>query len=835
MDERLGPALLFVESGALEVLSLDVFDTLLFRRVPEPRDAFLLLGAQLLEAGLLEAGTTPELFAWARAQAEWRARSHGDGEVLLSEIYAELPGPLVRCDLPELIRAELANEHALLEVDQGVRSLLERARKLKLRTCLVSDTYFTEPELRGLLAGRGLPVPELLFLSSSHRRAKGSGLFAEVLAALGCAPSRILHVGDNLDADLAAARAQGLHALHLPRLLPELHQVLERERQGPLLDAREGDFALTALRGRMAVRESPVEPLAFRYGASILGPPLAAFAGWVVERCAALGQGEIFCLQREGELLASLINAQAVRAQSPLRARTLWASRDVAVRAAIFSASEEELRPLLQRRGATASGACESLGIDLGELPPGLLLADEPRVGEALLQRIAASPSLREQIVEKSAQLRERFQRYLHRELGGSRRVLLCDLGWGLTIQQKLIKLLPETALRGLYLMTHSQVREPFLAGLECESFLAQLGFPERESRWILRTPEILEQACQSEQGSLLDLSAAAEPVLGVPQKSAQQRAQVQAMQDGMRAFAEQWGLYQRGDHRSAPKALRAQLLRILFRAVVWPTRAEAALLGSFCHDENFGSTRSEPLVREGFDELSAGELLQLPMSQLYWPFGAAALGSDRLAAACAALAEGLPSSPREPGRSTRVELFVDSGQGFHEGEKSQAQLTEADGVCTVRLSCPVRGGALRAVRIDPSSQPGVLRLLKLGVQIWRDQAQGAPELFELRSIDDLLRLCSSRSLVALRGPLLFASSDDPQLVFAALREGVSRVSIELTVGLVALSVEELRELRPARLGLQGLLGRLKRKLFGVRKLFGLRRLLRRKPGQAGR
>ncbi len=40
-------------SGQFQVLSLDVFDTLLWRRVPEPLDMFLVLGNRLAAEGKL--------------------------------------------------------------------------------------------------------------------------------------------------------------------------------------------------------------------------------------------------------------------------------------------------------------------------------------------------------------------------------------------------------------------------------------------------------------------------------------------------------------------------------------------------------------------------------------------------------------------------------------------------------------------------------------------------------------------------------------------------------------------------------------------------------------
>jgi hypothetical protein len=58
-----------------ELLSVDVFDTLLWRRVAKPTDAFLVLGHRLADDGLLSPRCTPERFAQLRWRAGGAARS----------------------------------------------------------------------------------------------------------------------------------------------------------------------------------------------------------------------------------------------------------------------------------------------------------------------------------------------------------------------------------------------------------------------------------------------------------------------------------------------------------------------------------------------------------------------------------------------------------------------------------------------------------------------------------------------------------------------------------------------------------------------------------------
>jgi len=90
-DERLKPVETVLVAGGAKVLSLDVFDTLVWRRVPEPFDVYLLLGRQLAAAGKLAGHFTPQGFADLRFAAERAAREKvqavtGYREIKLADI-----------------------------------------------------------------------------------------------------------------------------------------------------------------------------------------------------------------------------------------------------------------------------------------------------------------------------------------------------------------------------------------------------------------------------------------------------------------------------------------------------------------------------------------------------------------------------------------------------------------------------------------------------------------------------------------------------------------------------------------------------------------------------
>ena len=120
----------------------------------------------------------------------------------------------------------------MLVPDLDVVELVRAAQDRGLQLVAVSDTYFSESQLR-LFIARGPLAParfDRVFASSHHRAGKGSGLFSVVLEELGCRPEELLHVGDNHEADVAAPQRLGIRTVYFERRPPGLARILERER-----------------------------------------------------------------------------------------------------------------------------------------------------------------------------------------------------------------------------------------------------------------------------------------------------------------------------------------------------------------------------------------------------------------------------------------------------------------------------------------------------------------------------------------------------------------------------------------------------------------------------
>ena len=815
-DARLVEAEQLLAQGTFAVLSLDVFDTLVWRTVPEPVDAFVLFGRHLQNLGHLGARTPPDVFARLRERAELRARRKvsADGEipeVRLDAVYREMPAHLFSLPLAELSDLEIDFEKTITFPDLEVCRLAQWAQvELGIRLVLVSDTYFSGSELRRILDQE--PIDQLkideVFTSSQYGTGKGTGLYRLVLDALDVEPGTVLHIGDNLEADQERARRAGIRTVFFDKYPGSLRTVLEREglvrtdarqRTKSTLDLERGDWGLTALRAKAVSQlEGASLPAAtdpyWRFGATVLGPVFTGFAEWVHQRARQEGVDTVYGLMREGEFLSRLINGARGYLHSPVKAETLWLSRQVCARAAVFEASLDELETFLDRQvRPTVAELCETLGIGLGQIPDLHVDADtrldDPDLARRVLRRMTELPHVRTSIVTGAAELRSRLVDYVLRTVGpGPGRAVVVDLGWGCTIQVNLQAALDSAGAGitplGLYLLTNEGALERTLDGVQAEGFLAQAGFPD-DTSWITRSPEILEQVCMHDEGTLVDFSDDALPVLRQSSQSPAQVLQRAAVQRGILAFQREWGRYR--DVLPAParpldRRARPQLAKAVIRFVVSPTTDEVALFGNWVHDRDFGSEGSDSVVRHSMvpamQYLTPRQLLEIPMTRIYWPFGMAAMHNPQLALGTGAVLDGsLPADAFEASQPCRVRVFVDSGGGFDEADRRPAG-PNVNGLSFLRAE--VATTPLRGVMLRFSDEPGVLRLdwLELSFSL---RGQAEPHEVRIELPEEFARL-QFRNGVLLADNVVLASRAAPELVYrcpAELAAAAYRVEVE--------------------------------------------------------
>lgn len=205
---------LFSKISDYQVISFDIFDTLLKRNVHSPKDVFRYMEVSLADKFLG--------FAEKRIDAEKLARKKKlQNEVTIQDIYKEFPS-ISKNDQEFLINYELQTEAALLMGNKDIFTLFKKCLETGKTVILVSDMYLPESFIETILKREGIYGYEKLYLSSTINKTKSSGeLFKYVIQNLSINKNEIIHIGDSLNADYKVPRKLGISAVHIPTYTPK--------------------------------------------------------------------------------------------------------------------------------------------------------------------------------------------------------------------------------------------------------------------------------------------------------------------------------------------------------------------------------------------------------------------------------------------------------------------------------------------------------------------------------------------------------------------------------------------------------------------------------------
>ena len=219
-----------IENSAIKVISVDVFDTLLFRNTKPELHRFKDISKR--QAQVVQNMGFPEITAAdfyllrresARIAYTVRAPVHGAREAnwreILSLVFANLgvdpePTLLAACEAEE-IQYESDN----LSWNRSLGAQLKRAEESGKQVVCLSDMYLPARVISQLINNvAGHDTGFYVYSSADYGYGKASGKMFERLAKEKDVLFReIVHIGDNYHADYQVPQSIGVNAIHYPR------------------------------------------------------------------------------------------------------------------------------------------------------------------------------------------------------------------------------------------------------------------------------------------------------------------------------------------------------------------------------------------------------------------------------------------------------------------------------------------------------------------------------------------------------------------------------------------------------------------------------------------
>ncbi len=246
-----------------DVITFDVFDTLIIRDVQKPADIFTLAYGKIGR--------------YFRVGAEMLARMKSrNGEVTLKNIEKYF---FTSCE--KELQIELDYCRANPKIFEVYKSLKECGKKLYA----ISDMYLPSKFISELLEKAGYDLELMVSCEEGCNKYSGE-LFQKFLANKNVDVTKVLHIGDNILSDYSGAKKVGIKSYLIEKHTNKLSYVKYRINK-PMLSA--------FINHGINELQDPVEKI----GYEIVGPIILGFCQWVHENLTILNFNKAFFLARD--------------------------------------------------------------------------------------------------------------------------------------------------------------------------------------------------------------------------------------------------------------------------------------------------------------------------------------------------------------------------------------------------------------------------------------------------------------------------------------------------------------------------------------------------------
>ena len=278
-----------------EVISFDIFDTLLCRKTYQAQDVFKLMKSDDICNNFVQVREIAESMLIA--------------DVDIYEIYNYIQKvcKLTDVEMKELLSRELEKEKQVLSVRKSMAECLQKCIHLGKQVYLVSDMYLPKDLLKNILEQKGITGYKDLIISCEYGVSKANGLFDVLKSKIGI--KSCLHIGDNHERDYVCAIQAGLDAFEIssPIKMMEMSTYKSWLSYTNSIDNRVliGILASVIFNNPFSLFESKGKPCIEKYyefGYIFIAPLVVVFISWLIKQVDTQKNAVVLFAARDGYL-----------------------------------------------------------------------------------------------------------------------------------------------------------------------------------------------------------------------------------------------------------------------------------------------------------------------------------------------------------------------------------------------------------------------------------------------------------------------------------------------------------------------------------------------------
>lgn len=416
-----------------DVVSFDIFDTLIVRYVDKPENIFKIIEQKVEDA---------INFKKNRINAEKIVRNKFEREITIEDIYKELGNFYKKELISSLKKLEISLEIDFCTRREDVYGFFKKCIESNKKIIISSDMYLPLEVIKIILEKNNINGYMDLFLSSDTGVCKKDGkLFELIIKKLNIKPSKILHIGDNKNSDCTIPGKLGIKTLLIEKVnVKHIKRWFLKENINSKIIDRFVYFNL----------QNKKESYTYKIGYKTFGIILYGFSLWLKEELERQKIKKVYFLSRDGWILQKAFNIINFN-NKDINDYYLYASRrSLLVPCLHLCKNFAEVKELLNLKSKlTIKSYLNKLGIDfyLDNIEDGVAKVIDEKEQRVLFEKLKGI------VVENSEKEYKAITEYLKKkDFNG--KLAIVDIGWFGNMQNALYMLTGNEEIFGYYVGT---------------------------------------------------------------------------------------------------------------------------------------------------------------------------------------------------------------------------------------------------------------------------------------------------------------------------------------------------------------------------------------------
>ncbi len=261
-----------------DVISFDIFDTLIKRDVNNPTDVF----------ELIEVKYNIKNYKNMRIKAEKIARDNSKSEeITLDEIYSNISLP--KKEIEKLKQLEIQTEISICTKNRDIYEIYKKIIANNKKVYFTSDMYLSIEVIKEILKNNGYTKYDGIYLSSEEKVSKGSGnLFAKLLQDNNLSNKSIIHIGDSIKGDFINPHKYNIHSL-----------LIKPQKTDKINNTIDGNILSSFIQNRKPKYLNYYQ----KFGYEIFGPILYSYTTWIHEKIKKDNIDKAYFLARDAKII----------------------------------------------------------------------------------------------------------------------------------------------------------------------------------------------------------------------------------------------------------------------------------------------------------------------------------------------------------------------------------------------------------------------------------------------------------------------------------------------------------------------------------------------------